>query len=168
MQPEDLLELRDDLRREGQRLEALARSLTTLLPRVGAELEIVEVAALRLHSFYTGVERCLLLVSRVLNGGTPQQGPGWHRRLLERMAMPSEHRPAVLRELTQRRLQEYLRFRHLVRNLYADELRAEPIALLLRQLPDLWPELEADLSGFCGWLEGLAREAPHSTPSEGG
>jgi hypothetical protein len=157
MQAEDLLELRDDLRREGQRLEALARSLTALLPRVGVEPEIVEVAALRLHSFYTGVERCLLLVSRVLNGGTPQQGPGWHRRLLERMAMATDRRPAVLREPTQRRLQEYLRFRHLVRNLYADELRAEPIALLLRQLPELWPELEADLAGFSDWLEGVVR-----------
>ena len=31
-----------------------------------------------------------------------------------------------------------LRFRHLVRNLYADELRPEPIALLLGQLPPLW------------------------------
>ena len=31
----------------------------------------MEAAALRLHSFYTGVERMLLLVSRVVNGGTP-------------------------------------------------------------------------------------------------
>jgi hypothetical protein len=103
MQPEDLLELRDDLRRERDRLVTLVRSLTTLLPRLGVEPEIVEVAALRLHSVSTGVEQCLLLVSRVLNGGPPQQGPGWHRRLLARMAMASERRPAILREATQRR-----------------------------------------------------------------
>ena len=33
------------------------------------------------------------------------------------MAMDSDSRPAVLRERTQQRLQEYLRFRHWVRNL---------------------------------------------------
>ena len=59
-------------------------------------------------------------------------------RLLERMATATEQRPAVFKEATQVGLQEYLRFRHLVRNLYADELGPEPIALLLRQLPPLW------------------------------
>ena len=73
----------------------------------------------------------LLLISRVVNGGTPSQGEGWHRRLLERMAMATDTRPAVLHESTQQELQEYLRFRHLVRNLYADELRPEPIQRLI-------------------------------------
>jgi hypothetical protein len=110
--PEDLLELRDDLRRERRRLGRLVASLSVLLPRLGEGPEPVEVAALRLHGFYTAVERALLLVSRVVNGGTPRQGEGWHRRLLERMAMATELRPAVLREGTQQRLQDYLRFRH--------------------------------------------------------
>jgi len=97
-----------------------------LLPRLGEGGELVEAAALRLHSFYTAVERCLLLISRVVNGGTPSKGEGWHRRLLERMATATEQRPAVFKEVTQAGLQEYLRFRHLVRNLYADELRLVP------------------------------------------
>ena len=158
MHPEELLELRDDLRRERQRLARLVASLADLLPRLAAGGETVEAAALRLHSFYTGVERALLLVSRTVNGGTPRQGEGWHRRLLERMAMATELRPAVLREPTQRSLQEYLRFRHLVRNLYSDELRPEPIAVLLRELPAVWKALEADLVSLEGWLEGLVRE----------
>ena len=36
----------------------------------------VEAAALRLQSFYTGVERMFLLVIRVVNRGTPSQGAG--------------------------------------------------------------------------------------------
>lgn len=80
MQPEDLRELRDDLRRERQRMENLVATLVRSLSRLGEGPDPVEAAALRLHSFYTGIERALLLVSRLLNGGTPRQGDGWHRR----------------------------------------------------------------------------------------
>ena len=81
MHAADLLELRDDLTRETQRLEQLVISLAALKPRLVNNSESVEAAALRLHSFYTGVERMLLLVSRVVNGGTPSRGEGLHRRL---------------------------------------------------------------------------------------
>lgn len=158
MTPSDLLELRDDLLREEQRLQKLVQGLQAMEPRLPDGSEVVEAAALRLHSFYTGVERSLLLVSRVVNGGTPARGEGWRRRLLERMALQSESRPAVLRERTQQRLQEYLRFRHLVRNLYADELRPEPIALLIRDLPAVWEALAADLQVFRAWLVQVAQQ----------
>ncbi len=163
MVPEELRELRDDLLREEQRLGGLVRSLEGLRSRLeptdSQGQEIIEAAALRLHSFYTGVERCLLLVSRVMNGSTPSQGQGWHRRLLERMAMATEQRPALLQEETQSDLQAYLRFRHLVRNLYSDELRAEPIALLIDDLPEVWRKLSSDLEGFREWLASVVREA---------
>ena len=80
MKPADLQELHDDLLRETERLGRLVSSLEPLLPRLSQGGEVVEAAALRLHSFYTAVERCLLLISRVINGGTPSQGEGWHRR----------------------------------------------------------------------------------------
>jgi hypothetical protein len=67
MQPEDLRELRDDLRRERQRIENLLATLVRSLSRLGEGPDTVEAAA-------------LLLVSRTLNGGTPRQGDGWHRR----------------------------------------------------------------------------------------
>ncbi len=140
MTPSDLLELRDDLLREEQRLQKLVQGLEAMEPRLSDGSVVVEAAALRLHSFYTGVERSLLLVSRVVK---------------------SASRPAVLRERTQQSLQEYLRFRHLVRNLYADELRPEPIALLIRDLPAVWEALAADLQGFRAWLSRVAQpESP--------
>ena len=74
MQAADLLELREDLNRECSRLHRLVESLSELNQRLDNSAEAVEAAALRLHSFYTGVERMLLLVSRVVNGGTPSQG----------------------------------------------------------------------------------------------
>ncbi len=156
MQAADLLELRDDLTRETRRLEQLVQGLVGLDSRLSSNSETVEAAALRLHSFYTGVERMLLLVSRVVNGGTPSRREGWHRPL-ERMAMPTDTRPAVLQEGTQRDLQEYLRFRHLVRNLYADELRAEPIQRLIEQLQNTWPHLSAEIAASQSWLTTIAK-----------
>lgn len=74
MQAADLLELRDDLNRERRRLKQLVDGLFELEQLLNSSGEIVEAAALRLHSFYTGVERMLLLVIRVVNGGTRYQG----------------------------------------------------------------------------------------------
>ena len=164
MQSADLLELHDDLSRECSRLHKLVTGLSELGQRLDHSAEAVEAAALRLHSFYTCVERMLLLISRVVNGGTPSQGEGWHRRLLERMAMATDTRPAVLNETTQVELKEYLRFRQLVRNLYADELRLEPIQRLIEQLQHTWPKLETDITGFQRWLTSIARETRGNNP----
>ena len=133
MQSADLLELRDDLSRECSRLHKLVTGLSELGQRLEHSADAVEASDLRLHSFYSGVERMLLLVSRVVNGGTPVQGEGWHRRLLERMPLATDTRHAVLNESTQQELQEYLRFRHLVRNLFVGELRPESIRSLIEQ-----------------------------------
>ena len=65
-------------------------------------------------------------------------------------------RRTVLQESTQRDLQEYLRFRHLVRNLYADELRMEPIQRLIGQLNQTWSDLDNDLTVFQTWLTSIA------------
>ena len=75
------------------------------------------------------------------------------------MAMATDTRPAVLNDATQVELQEYLRFRHLVRNLYADELRLEPIQRLIEQLQSTWPKLDADITRFQTWLRSIASES---------
>lgn len=76
MQVADLLELRKDLNRERLRLKQLAAGLLGLKQHLKSSGEIVEAAAQRVHSSYTGVEQMLLLVSRVVNGDTPSQGEG--------------------------------------------------------------------------------------------
>ena len=130
--PQQLRDLALDLAVEERKLDALVDSLAALGDVAGDRLRI-DAAALRLQSFYTGIERCFLQISRVLNGGTPD-GQDWHRRLLERMGQPTEERPAVLREASIASLQELLRFRQLVRHLYAYEHQPEPVERL-RTLP---------------------------------
>jgi hypothetical protein len=51
-------------------------------------------------------------------------------------------------------LQELLRFRHLVRQLYAYELQPEPVERLRTLALALWPEVRGELKVFQGWLTG--------------
>lgn len=148
--PEQLSDLALDLRVELGKLDRLVSGIEALGPAVADPLR-VDATALRLQSLYTGIERCLVQIARVLNGGTPD-GAEWHRRLLERMGQSTDQRPAVLSASCIAELQELLRFRHLVRHLYAYELRPEPVERLRRMAETLWPSVREELERFRNWL----------------
>jgi hypothetical protein len=95
---------------------------------------------------------------RVLNGGTPD-GADWHRRLLERLSIATDHRPALISPATASRLGEWLRSHHRVRQLDADDLDAEQVQRRLRLVLDLLPQVLADLQTFERWLVELAERA---------
>jgi hypothetical protein len=54
-------------------------------------------------------------------------------------------------------LDEFRRFRHLVRNAYTMSLVPEKMAGLMSALPGLWPTLRAELLAFADFLEALAQ-----------
>src|SRR5262249_28072711 len=87
------------------------------------------------HDFYTGVERVFETIAPELNGGIPL-GSSWHRELLENMTLdlPSI-RPSVLRRTTAQALEEFLRFRHLFRNVYGFELQWTRLKPLVERVP---------------------------------
>jgi len=68
------------------------------------------------------------------------------------MAQSTDRRPAVLSQGTVADLQDLLRLRHLVCNLYADELWPDAVERLRIQALALWPAVLADLQGFRQWL----------------
>ena len=66
-------------------------------------------------------------------------------------------RPAVINQNNALTLDEFRRFRHLVRNVYTMNLVPERMAGLMTALPDLWPTLRAELLAFADFLEALAQ-----------
>ncbi len=83
---------------------------------------LLDSVALNLHDFYTGLERVFEQVAVAVDRSAPSSSE-WHRELLRQMAVDVPGlRPAVLSPGTLRALDEYLRFRHVVRNVYAFEL----------------------------------------------
>jgi hypothetical protein len=113
--------------------------------------------ALNLHGFYSGVERLFELIARRVDHNLPTSQT-WHRDLLEQMAhdIPGI-RPAVIDQDRVRALDEFRRFRHLVRNVYTMNLVPEKMTGLLTSLTGLWPSLCAELSAFADFLEDLAQ-----------
>src|SRR3990172_1326244 len=91
--------------------------------------------ALNLHSWYTGLERIFELIAIELDGGT-LGGEAWHTELLRQMTLDlADTRPPVIRKETAERLDEYRKFRHRIRNIYASSLDPARMQPLVTELP---------------------------------
>jgi hypothetical protein len=95
------------------------------------------------------------LVAVEMDGGT-LGGAAWHSELLRQMTLevPSV-RPAVLSTDTGRRLNQYRKFRHRVRNIYTTHLDAARIGHLVDSLPQTWQQARTELLAFVEFLERL-------------
>ena len=115
----------------------------------------LDAVALNLHGFYSGVERLFELIARHVDGTLPT-GETWHRILLRQMAREfPNRRPAVISPETEASLEEYRRFQHLVRNLYATTLAPDRMDPLLKRLPGVWQKARAELVAFADFLAEL-------------
>lgn len=117
----------------------------------------LDSVALNMHAFYSGLEKLFELIARHIDGFTPE-GPAWHRDLLSFMAddLPGV-RPAVISKETSKQLDQYRRFRHLVRNVYATNLKPQRISELAEKLPETWSKLSAELRAFSEFLKEVAQ-----------
>lgn len=65
-------------------------------------------------------------------------------------------RPAVISMQTAQSLDEYRRFRHLVRDVYATNLVSGKMEGLVAGLPDLWHAVQQEFLAFAAYLDDLA------------
>lgn len=139
-------------------LQNVDRVRVEIVSRVEATDDTTTYAlALLLMNYYTGVER---LFERIAGpfGGVPT-GDRWHRQLLDDMTLDIDGiRPAVITQATGEALGSLLRFRHIVRNLYAWTLRRPEIDALTGVIDQSHQALTADISRWIGFLDAL-REA---------
>lgn len=128
--------------------------------KVSAEQDYyLDAVALNLHGFYSGVERLFELTARHIDQAMPH-GESWHQDLINQMAHEiSDVRPAMISTDVAAGLDEYRRFRHLVRNIYATNLVPSKMQGLLERLQPLWNRLRAELIAFAAFLEQIAPES---------
>ncbi|MFZ1401436.1 MAG: hypothetical protein WAS33_31310 [Candidatus Promineifilaceae bacterium] len=117
-----------------------------------------EALALNLHSFYLGVERIFEDIARTIDQEIPA-GSDWHRLLLQQMAsdMPPI-RPAVIRDATYECLDEFRRFRHVVRHGYTTHLQIKSVKELATRLIECFTAVQQDLNSFIQFLHQLAND----------
>lgn len=159
LKPERLELLAADIREEAKRLDTVTQGVQEVLAMAEADPArrhiYIESLALKLQSFYTGCERIFRIIAEELNGGPPS-GSDWHRRLLQRASIAYRDRPHIIAKATADALDEYLAFRHVVRNAYTFDLDVERVTELARALPQTLEALSRDLQQFVAWLEATA------------
>jgi hypothetical protein len=142
-------ELRSDLTDVARVVAETADALPTVRGPSPSTLEVYGAGKL-VHDFYTGCETMFERVGAFF-GGIPA-GPAWHR-------------PPLLQRATREKLVDFLKFRHLFRNLYAFTLRAELVAGPMSAMQETWPAVQADVEAFARWLVGVAQPGLFTTPS---
>jgi hypothetical protein len=112
--------------------------------------------ALSLHDFYTGLELIFSKIATVVDTNMPT-GREWHRDLLIQMGLDlSVTRPPVLSQKILENLDEYRRFRHVLRNVYAFDLEVTRIKPLMERSPDIFIQLKQELSDFSDLLDKIS------------
>jgi hypothetical protein len=116
-----------------------------------------ESLALKLHNFYTGYERIFQKIADDINGGIPYS-IDWHKRLLRSMSLEIEEiRPSVISKETVKVLEEYLAFRHVVRNIYGFEIDSERLHRLIEKLYGVHERFRKELNAFLNFLRKLLK-----------
>lgn len=111
--------------------------------------------ALNLHGFYTGVEHIFEDIARTLEKSVPASAE-WHMDLLTQMAEEIEGvRPAVISRESRACLDEYRGLRHVVRNVYAFNLRSARLHELTTGLNNCFDRVQKELLALAEFLESV-------------
>jgi hypothetical protein len=117
----------------------------------------LDAVALNLHGFYSGLERLFELIARHVDVMLPEDEK-WHYNLLKQMTEDREDiRPAVINHEILSLLDEFRRFRHLVRNVYTFNLDPKKVEKLILNLPDLWLQVKNELKAFSDFLSDISQ-----------
>ena len=144
-------EIEHELERLGQLRDELATA-----PR-GDDTFTLRARGSMLHDFYSGIERVFVRIAEELNGGVPQ-GEQWHRQIVTDMSLEIPGvRPAVIDAALAEELADYLRFRHVFRNVYGSLLQAERMRPLEERLPGVLAAFLTQIRTFLTWTVGDQR-----------
>lgn len=111
--------------------------------------------ALNLHGFYTGIEHIFEDIARTIEQSVPS-GSNWHMDLLTQMGGEIEGvRPPVISHSTRLELDEFRGLRHIIRNIYAFNLRPARLNELITKLPNSFNAVQNDLLKFAQFLESI-------------
>ena len=160
MKNNNMLDLIAEIEDELILLETLAEEIESVwssLPRNKRTRKIHEESvALKLHNFYTGCERIFKRISDDINGGTPATAD-WHKRLMHRMTLEiKDVRPPVLSKETEKILNEFLAFRHIVRNIYGFQIESDRLSALVNKFPKIFIAFRKEIQMFIIFLKKLS------------
>ena len=142
----------DELEKIGETLERIQRGLENIdiLP-VQAREFIENTIATDLADAYKGIERIFERIAREVDMHVPR-GSQWHKDLLAQMAEQRPERQSVISEQTSLQLEELLKFRHRVNNIYGKELIYKETEPHAKSIDALFVSVSQDLNTFTNSL----------------
>jgi hypothetical protein len=153
--------LKTDLQNELNNLKNLEEELISIVKSLKNDPNHIELRAIGsiLHDSYCCIEKMFERIAIILDEDIPE-GRDWHIQLLIRMSSEIEEiRPFVISKKLLTRLKEYLRFRHLFRNIYGFELEWEKIQNLTESIPELLNLYKHEISVFIKFLDSMQNNA---------
>lgn len=159
MKKERLPDLISEIKNELQLLDHLVGDIVEVSKTMPRSLKIRNVyeesLALKLHNYYTGCERIFQKVAEDINGGVARS-LDWHKRLLNIMSLNIENiRPPVILKATAKELEDFLAFRHVVRNIYGFEIDPERLDGLIKKIKRTQNGFKRDIEKFLVFLKRM-------------
>jgi len=148
--------MRDEIEDELQGISLLVQSLQKAAAQeLDAEIKIRASASI-LSDFYMAAERIFKLIVKEIDLELPE-GEDWHKKMLRQVAvgLPQIRPPVIEKELFLH-LEEYLKFRHLVRNIYGFQLNYALFEHLVQGLPAAAGALKEQISLFLAKMQEIA------------
>ena len=146
--------LKLSIKDEIKKLELLDKEKNSLLKRRPSNY-VVRAGGSILHDFYTGIEKIFESIAKEVDRRLPL-GEEWHSELLHQMTLDLPGlRPPVITAHAEKKLREYLGFRHLFRKRYGFELDWQKLKKLLLGMPQIRSNLETEIGKFFDTLNSL-------------
>jgi hypothetical protein len=151
--------IRQDVAEIERVVERVERAVQALRRQTTEQDLLLDSVTLNLRGFSTCLERIFAHIASRVDQSVPT-GPDWHRELLRQMTVdvPGLRPPVVTAEVAAE-VDEFLRFRHVIRHIYAFELDPFRIERLASRLQPTFREVRTALLAFATVLEGLAHDA---------
>ena len=143
----------DKLLNESQPLQDLCRI------KIPDFIEL-SAAAMVLHSFYNGIENILLMIFKNYEEKLPN-GNNWHMELLEKATVQYGNRKIVFNSELKNQLEEYRKFRHIVRHTYNYKLNWTMMEGIMNNVNIIWGKIKESLNKFIKPEEENEIEKPH-------
>ena len=120
----------------------------------------LSAAAMVLHSFYNGVENIILMILKGYEEKIPN-GNNWHMELLEKASIQNGDRKIIFSSELKSQLEEYRKFRHIVRHVYNFKLNWTMMEGIMNNINTIWDKIKEDLNKFIEPEEEKKSEIPH-------
>jgi hypothetical protein len=131
-------------------IDKLLNETTPLLKLVHIKTpDTVETAALGLilHSFYNGIENIIKSVIKEKNGKLPSSIK-WHKELLDLCFIKTDDHKALFSDKLKIILDDYLSFRHFIRNTYSYKIKWERMEYLVLNIDKNWNDIKTEIVNY--------------------